>query len=487
MRLLVLLIILSYPIILLGQSCLSKRQINLSDPGGSLYPMVASDQNGLGICHIEQLHKMLKAKLPGHPDFSRLQLTITDKKELDKDHLFKQTIRWREKNGSIGGTYLDAGTSCESFNRIKGQSICLAKDDRFEQLTKMHPEYQEKIVNALANYYESKPKTTSPLFYLKTNPFFFPTSEITTAFQKCPVPEKKLNSLKSAYKRYLKQISSEFGFLSAVEKQYLDMMDWSRLAMTGYALIQGKSYFDYVVSQIPYVSKRKLLESDLLMAEAKIFSQEMQKQESCVADHLKHLPNYQKCTNAFDKNFNDVLDLTSYGLKLSEIVKILYGSDDRDEFFSNAFSCNGNKYQVPESVTCKTQELSSLAKVSKSEEDFVKANSQKILNYLDQGTPIGISVCTRFFNGPTAKTMKIGTGKFDCGDEKSPQYKKGEAGHAVTIIGSRCQNGIQEFLVQNSWGNGCFYSDKYECTHKGGFWAPANSIIPNVIRLQTLE
>ena len=75
---------------------------NLSAPGGSLYPLRSTDQNGLGICHIEQLHKMLKARLPGHPDFSRIQLAIAEKQNRDKNLVVKRAVRWRGAAGEEG-------------------------------------------------------------------------------------------------------------------------------------------------------------------------------------------------------------------------------------------------------------------------------------------------------------------------------------------------------------------------------------------------
>jgi hypothetical protein len=84
--------------------------------------------------------------------------------------------------------------------------------------------------------------------------------------------------------------------------------------------------------------------------------------------------------------------------------------------------------------------------------------------------------------------MVVGTKNYNCGDSKAAGYKKGEGSHAVTIVGSRCHNGIKEYLVQNSWGASCSpYHTSYECTGKGGFWTPASVVINNTRMLNILE
>lgn len=480
--------LLSYTGWVTAQSCLSQKKIDLSAVGGSLYPLEATDQNGLGICHVEQLHKMMKARLPGHPDLSRIQISIADKKEKDKDQFLKKSIRWRGKDGTVGGTYLDAGTSCEAFNRIKGKSICLRSDDRFEQLTKMHPDYQETIVNALSAYFDSKPNQSWLMTSTNYDSLFWLGPEVTEAFKKCPVSEKRMQSLKSAYKNILVENQSTLGTKYKAELQVVDKLSWNDFVIPGDQLFAGRDYLSYVLAKLPYYSKNKASQSGkLLLAEANHFSLEMKKQESCVIEQLKSKNHMWFCGNEFNKAFQEVLDLTKTGLELSEVLKIVKGSDDRDEFFSEAFSCEGKKYAIPSNINCQLQSVTEIAKNSKSESDFIHDSSQVVINKLQQGTPVGVSVCTRFFKHHGAKTLSVGTTKYDCGDKKSIHYVEGEGSHAVTIIGSRCHNGVQEFLVQNSWGNGCFYADQYECTHRGGFWAPAKSVMPNVRTIQTLE
>ena len=480
--------LLSYSGWVAAQSCLSQKKIDLSAVGGSLYPLEATDQNGLGICHVEQLHKMMKARLPGHPDLSRIQISIADKKEKDKDQFLKKSIRWKGKDGTVGGTYLDAGTSCEVFNRIKGKSICPRADDRFEQLTKMHPDYQGKIVNALSAYFDSKPKQSWLNPSTNYDSLFWLGPEVTEAFKKCPVSEKRMLSLKIAYKNILVENQSKLGTKYKAELQVVDKLNWNDFVIPGDQLLAGRDYLSYVLAKLPYYSKNKTSHfGKLLLAEANHFSIEMKNQEACVTEQLKSKNHMLFCGNDFNKAFEEVLDLTKTGLELSEVLKILKGSEDRDEFFSDAFSCDGKKYTIPSNVNCLLQDLTDLAKKSKSEADFIHDSSQAVINKLQYGKAVGVSVCTRFFKNPKAKTRSVGTSKYDCGDKKSTHYAEGEGSHAVTIIGSRCHKGVQEFLVQNSWGNGCFYADQYECTHRGGFWAPARAVMPNVRSLQTLE
>src|SRR5690606_23252755 len=100
---------------------------------------------------------------------------------------------------------------------------------------------------------------------------------------------------------------------------------------------------------------------------------------------------------------------------------------------------------------------------------------------------VGISVCTRFFKHPEVTTIKE-NGSYGCGKKDDPDYKAGEGSHAVTIVGKRCKEGKTEFYVHNSWGTGCgYYSDKYECSKKGGFWVDSEILSMNARNLNILK
>jgi hypothetical protein len=82
------------PQTVLALTCSGTSVKNLSNKGGSLHPLRITDQNGLGICHIEQLHKLIKARLPGHPDLSRHQMAMVEKRVRDSKILFFKQESW---------------------------------------------------------------------------------------------------------------------------------------------------------------------------------------------------------------------------------------------------------------------------------------------------------------------------------------------------------------------------------------------------------
>ena len=474
---------------LASQTCTGTKVVDLSGKDGPLSPLRTTNQNGLGICHIEQLHKLLKAKLPGHPDLSRVQLAITEKKNRDFGvPVQKNAVRWRDKNG-IGGTYIDAGNTCDAFNLIKGESICPSGNDRFEQLTQKDPYNQEKIIETLSDYFDSRAKL--PTFGLNLNSYSDTEFEkkLNYGFEICPISTEVFNSLKNAYINHIKNQSRSLGASYSKKLQEAQKLTPSSLKMSATEFKLGTSYLSHIQKIIPknsnslYSQTAKALDNSIAAA-----ANEMKKNESCIVSEIKEQNDSPLCLAPLGKSTMDVLSLTSLGMNLREVTDIIYGDRDRDAFFSEAFACSSKKIKIPTDLNCNKIDLTEYSAASKTKDQYEKQVAGIIDNKIGNGTPIGISTCTRYFKDPSVSTMVVGTKNYNCGDSKAPGYKKGEGSHAVTIIGSRCHNGIKEYLVQNSWGSSCSpYHTSYECTGKGGFWTPASVVINNTRMLNILE
>ncbi len=459
---------------------------NLSAPGGSLYPLRSTNQNGLGICHIEQLHKMLKARLPGHPDFSRIQLAIAEKQNRDKNLLVKKAVRWRGAAG-IGGTYVDAGVSCDAFNHIKGQYICPSKSDRFEQITKQNPANQEKIIETLSAYFDER-QGNNYLSGLRIQGLDTISFHLDAALEDCSPGITYLSGLRRSFESYLAKNRMSLNFNHQLLSTRLKNLKDSDFTIKTSDLESGLSYESHL---------KKILTSNPnfvftgpggieLNQQIQFVAAAMKTNETCVS---KKAQEYMSplCISSIGNTAKDVIGLAQLGLTLQEVLKILKGSWDRDEFFRGVFACQGLGIMVPQNLSCRDVDTLTLAHKAKSQLDYQQQAATLVDAKLAKGIPVGISVCTRFFTNPSSKLVKAGSTDFSCGDKKDTGYKAGEGSHAVTIIGSRCKNGQHEYLVQNSWGNGCFYSKDFECTKKGGFWAPADVILNNTRRLSILD
>lgn len=441
--------------------------VNLSDEGGSLANLRVTDQNGLGICHIEQLHKMLQAKLPNHPDLSRVQLAIMEKKVRDQNLTKKNAVRWMKNPDMAGGVYIDAGNSCEAMNRLSNQSICLAQFDRFEELTRNTPADQMKIISSLSRYFDDRQRAvTEPMIeQIKNYPL-----EADEAIRSCTVSEEVFEQLIAKYVAFKKLKDPDYQLSEKFTKE--------SLALSSQQIIVGFDYDTHISTLLPGIEE---YDSGSLKTQLAHY---LTKTEPCVLEKLRKLEPI--CSN-FKNSEKDVLKLTEFGMHLGEIVNVLKGDLDRDKFFENAFNCLGDKKVTIPAIRCITDNLAPLAKKATNEADYQAIVDAKIEKQLALGTPVGISVCTRFFKQPKAKSFLLGLGVSTCGDPSVAGYKNGEGAHAVTIIGSRCNNGEKQYLVQNSWGDGCFYSKEFECTKKGGFWASSTSVISNTRNLNYLE
>lgn len=453
-------------------SCSKTSTIDLSAKGGPLYPLRITDQDGLGICHAEQLHKLLKAKLSGHPDLSRVGLAINEKANRDKKILSykKKAIRWMKSEDKVGGFYFDAGDACTAYSRLRGASICLAKDDQLEILSKKNASDQERILSALSKYFDAS-NDIGKVNFLLIAPFDA-SLEMERALNRCPIDVRISEKFRLAYE----EEASE----SRNPKIY------STLQFNYY--MNSQSMKGYVETMLPKIKRIKNFSAYF---------------KSVYSDYLSALKDAESCATLKFHNPNEstisdftcaapvapeIMSLAKFGFNLKDFYRLVQVRQDRDTYFKNAFTCEGNKVVIPSNLKCSgINTFSSALKLKDKEkhaEDFVK----KVDSILEKNLPVGISVCTRFFKNPNVTTINFETSKYDCGDKDSPDYKTGEGSHAVTIIGKRCHKGNIEYLVQNSWGQGCgYYSKAYSCTGKGGFWVPAGILSMNSKALYSIQ
>lgn len=479
MKLLGLFSLFIYSSHLLALTCTQSPEVNLSSAGESLENLRVTDQNGLGICHIEQLHKMIKAKLPGHPDLSRVQLAMAEKTKRDEDKTDKKAIRWMSPDLKSGGTYIDAGNSCNTFNLIKGSSICLAMSDQFEQITTLKPNHQAEIMHRLAYYFDNNKKspTIQILGLLKD---FGPALE--NKWQECTVNEEAFDKFKNAYSLFI--LSEEVKEEGRFKRSFRNTHDVTAkdLMLTAQDILSGVTFTEKLFEKFKFMTQApeevKSAYYDLIAS--------YRRTETCMLDQISNVNRELYCA-PIGAAETRVLELNKFGLGMSDILRVLKGDSDRDQFFNETFKCiSDQKVQIPD-INCHDVNLLPMAKAAEDLLEYQKSVASKIDEQLAKGVPVGISTCTRWFKNPAVTSVSIGQGVYRCGDQTDPEYKKGEGSHAVTIIGSRCKNGQPEYLVQNSWGNGCFYAKEFECTKKGGFWAPASILINNIRRLNYLE
>lgn len=450
------------PLITVSFNSLAKecKTIDLSAEKGVLHPLRATDQDGLGICHIEQLQRMLKAKMDKHPDLARISLAVLEKKRRDQNVAVdkKKAVRWM--SGSLpGGTFIDAGNACEAFDLIKGQEVCESKDDLFENVTKLNAYDQKKLLDALSLYFDGKDKNLD-LQLLKRSI----EADYALALKECPVDAKALKSFTDIYK-----LNGGTG----------ETEDLKNLQIKIY--LESNSLKSYVEKILPDVNNIIAL-NPFLSPTYRLALDALRKQEVCASSKL-NMKSENLCRFESQVNVSRIFSLSSFGLTAKDIYRFIDFTIDRDEYFEKALSCSGKKQIIPKNLSCST---TNLVKVG-NKGNYVPYFSNLVSRSLEENTPVGISVCTRFFKKPNVVTLKPDQ-TYPCGNKDDPDYQEGEGSHAVTIIGKRCINGKNQFLIHNSWGTGCgYYAKEYECNKKGGFWVDEEIIARNARLVNILK
>jgi hypothetical protein len=441
--------------------------VDLSAEGNVLHPLRATHQNGLGICHAEQLQRMLKAKMTGHPDLARVSLAILEKEKRDESLAFakKKAIRWKNSDGTPGGYYFDAGNACEAYELVKGHSVCESKNDLLERFSKTNANNQKRIMDALSLVFD---KHSSESFAAGYRFRRFLVNGLEEVALNCPIPSYLTKSFTDAF------------FLHSKVK--LDPNSFTNFDGEKYLI--SKDVDDYLNKMIP-PTDRSIASSPILMVEKNKFISALKTQENCILKAFSSsAPNMCPAEETESKK---IFSLSSIGLSPRDMLKLLYLSQDRDDYFSRAIECHGSKVKIPNNLICSTVSLIEMKKNSANLSEYINKFSSMISLNLENNTPIGISVCTRFFKNPNVTTIKSDN-SYGCGNKNDPHYKAGEGSHAVTIIGRRCVRGKTQFLVHNSWGTSCgYYSSAYECNKQGGFWVDGEILSQNARLVNILK
>jgi hypothetical protein len=155
-----------------AQDCQGMRENDvqrLDNNGGPLVGARIQDQDGIGTCYANATSVALQTVLPGHPDVSYLQLAFAHA-EIDKAPknapLGKDSAYILNADGSRVETLITGGHVCDTINaarNVKIGGVCLRDDVALEKVifdskTKKSRDsllIQEKIVNAVSEYYES--------------------------------------------------------------------------------------------------------------------------------------------------------------------------------------------------------------------------------------------------------------------------------------------------------------------------------------------
>ncbi len=187
-----------------------------------------------------------------------------------------------------------------------------------------------------------------------------------------------------------------------------------------------------------------------------LFSTEEGQQElkACIADKSRYLCSRKVSGGTtgrlhFDKELNAKLFMPLDELK-SELVctenKHLMTPKEsclHDRFITN--ECKDNRLILPKSFD---REVKQVYYDSRDKAPQKEDHINKILN---KGAPVIISVCLEKIQDPKLqKSLSL------MNRSREKQDIKGESclyPHAITITGRRCQNGKNEYFIQNSWGS----------------------------------
>lgn len=408
---------------------------------------------------------MLKAKMKDNPDLARISLAVLEKRGRDKNLLTekKKAVRWKASDGLPGGTFIDAGNACEAFDLVKDQEICESKNDLFENFTKVNAYDQKKILDALSLYFDGKEKNLSGRLLTDKLKAAI-VVDYSNAVRECPINDVVIDSLTKLYKDG-NGTGNPDHFRNLQVRTYLE----------------SKSIKDYIQEILPDLEEVSKREASL-GAFSRALVETLQDQEKCATRKLS-MKSDNLCLFEADANISRIMNLSALGFSARDLYRFVDYTEDRDEYFNKALHCDGVKHKIPSTLNCSTISLIEMSK----KDTYIKDFSDLLTKNLEEDTPIGISVCTRFFTKPNVVTLKPDQ-TYPCGNKNDPDYQNGEGSHAVTIIGKRCVNGKNQFLIHNSWGTGCgYYAKEYECNKKGGFWVDEEIIAKNARLVNILK
>lgn len=178
--------------------------------------------------------------------------------------------------------------------------------------------------------------------------------------------------------------------------------------------------------------------------------------------------------NGTIKSMNDFMDL----LVLKE-ANLHY---DSALFDVVANDCRpSERISIPSTVSCSTVPLNINPKTANDSlkmNFLIKENRQEILSSINSQLPIGLDLCTRYWNDPGFEFNKISE------DQKYNKCQEtGKHGiHAITMVGYRCKNNKVQYLAQNSWGPHWQLKDKSFEIEKGKIWLDEEALFMNILR-----
>lgn len=425
----------------------SEKTIDLSQKGGSLYPLEITNQDGLGICYAEVSQKLLRAATREKIEFSKIDLAIQYK--ADQSH----------PNSS---NFLDSGDTCALFNRLGGKSICLKGDNPVEKLSALDPYKQVKILDTLETYFNStsiNKQNDQDLIY----------KEAASVASKCKLDKIVTNDFLFA-----------FGF-KALPLNETPTVDHK-------TLLNAKNARAYILKKYPTILPSLQSTPQKISAFNK-FLEEVEGVEQCMNNGFLNTFNFSFSNYACKIQLSDeIISLKKFGFTLRDLYKMTNTSGDIANYIKKHLSCkaDGKMAIIPKNLTCSRFQTMPLA-FSKQQEKYLKSFSNFIDSSLSSNLPVGVNMCTRMFSSSKITTINLKSKEYECAKEGTINYVKGEGNHAVTIIGKRCNKGKREYLVQNSWGAGCgAYSQDFECTGKGGIWVSLETLSKNTRSLSRL-
>ena len=113
--------------------------------------------------------------------------------------------------------------------------------------------------------------------------------------------------------------------------------------------------------------------------------------------------------------------------------------------------------------------------------NFYKNKFNKVISSsLDAGRATVFYACTGFFYD---ENFSINNDVDRC------QTARRHGKHAMAVIGNRCKDGKIQYLVQNSWGNECYYytNKQLDCQEsQGNFWVDEDVLVPNIYHISKI-
>lgn len=202
--------------------------------------------------------------------------------------------------------------------------------------------------------------------------------------------------------------------------------------------------------------------------------------DTCLSKYSDHANNIRQLVTTLDKaNMKNIDSLYSFLMDLPEMnyeqaMMKMVGPDCPDD----------KKIKIPDDLQCEGASIyySADPKTPETDAKFLTETKTKLQNAATEamikGNPIGLSLCTGFFDKDTPDAFYNKT-------SQCPTTKHGF--HAVALIGYRCQAGKIQYLVQNSWGDWGAAKERFTDTEPGKAWINEEELAKNVYRFDMIK